>query len=203
MNAPLSKNWEAEMLHESVALDFVNTVSERPSDAPVERIGTPAALVRWGMLAGLLSGAEAKALEKQSAGARAEKAVAEAIRLRDALYRTFTAVAYEKTPAPADLELVTALAAEASARRHLVAKRGAPAQWSWQPIEELRDLTLRAAWDAAEVLTQKQPDRLRLCGECLWVFYDGSKNGSRRWCNMSACGNRAKARRHYARVRDA
>ena len=39
--------------------------------------------------------------------------------------------------------------------------------------------------------------RLRLCGSqsCRWAFYDRSKNHSARWCSMSSCGNRAKARR--------
>jgi len=30
---------------------------------------------------------------------------------------------------------------------------------------------------------------------------DESRNGSRRWCSMKDCGNRAKARRHYHRVK--
>jgi predicted RNA-binding Zn ribbon-like protein len=39
--------------------------------------------------------------------------------------------------------------------------------------------------------------RLRLCGspECRWAFYDRSKNHSSRWCSMTSCGNREKARR--------
>ena len=39
--------------------------------------------------------------------------------------------------------------------------------------------------------------RLKLCGSstCRWAFYDRSKNHSGRWCDMSSCGNRAKARR--------
>jgi predicted RNA-binding Zn ribbon-like protein len=37
--------------------------------------------------------------------------------------------------------------------------------------------------------------------KCLWLFLDDSKNGTRRWCSMSACGNRAKAHRHYARLK--
>jgi predicted RNA-binding Zn ribbon-like protein len=36
----------------------------------------------------------------------------------------------------------------------------------------------------------------------MWLFVDESKNGTRRWCDMTACGNRAKARRHYLRSRD-
>jgi predicted RNA-binding Zn ribbon-like protein len=42
------------------------------------------------------------------------------------------------------------------------------------------------------------PDRARVkecaASDCHWVFLDASRNGSRRWCDMKACGNRAKAR---------
>lgn len=60
------------------------------------------------------------------------------------------------------------------------------------------------SWYAAEnwlLLAADRPDRIRPCanGSCLLHFYDVSKNGTRRWCSMSACGNRAKAQRHYAR----
>lgn len=38
--------------------------------------------------------------------------------------------------------------------------------------------------------------RVRRCPahDCAWVFWDSSKNASRRWCTMRVCGNRAKAR---------
>ena len=35
---------------------------------------------------------------------------------------------------------------------------------------------------------------------CAWLFIDTSKNRTRRWCDMAICGNRAKARRHYAKI---
>ena len=49
----------------------------------------------------------------------------------------------------------------------------------------------------------ENPDRLRVCANpsCRWVFYDSSRTGRRRWCDMSTCGNRAKAARHRARKR--
>jgi predicted RNA-binding Zn ribbon-like protein len=39
--------------------------------------------------------------------------------------------------------------------------------------------------------------QLKLCGSasCRWAFYDRSKNHSSRWCSMTSCGNREKARR--------
>jgi len=59
------------------------------------------------------------------------------------------------------------------------------------------------AHDAAELLASDQLPRLRECAadDCCWLFLDESKNRSRVWCDMRVCGNRAKARRHYARTR--
>ena len=44
-------------------------------------------------------------------------------------------------------------------------------------------------------------ERVKICpaDDCLWAFYDESRNGSRQWCSMAVCGNRAKARAHRAR----
>lgn len=43
--------------------------------------------------------------------------------------------------------------------------------------------------------------RFRICAndDCRWAFEDTSRAGRRRWCDMSSCGNAAKARRHRAR----
>ena len=44
-------------------------------------------------------------------------------------------------------------------------------------------------------------DRMKACAHdpCSWVFYDQSKNRSKRWCRMDTCGNIEKARAHRAR----
>ena len=36
---------------------------------------------------------------------------------------------------------------------------------------------------------------------CVRVFYDASRNGKRRWCEMATCGNRAKAARHRRKLK--
>jgi predicted RNA-binding Zn ribbon-like protein len=45
--------------------------------------------------------------------------------------------------------------------------------------------------------------RLKACrgADCRWVFIDGSRTTSRRWCDMAACGNRAKGETFRARHR--
>lgn len=44
-------------------------------------------------------------------------------------------------------------------------------------------------------------DRLKACRRCRWAFYDHSRNRSGRWCVMSICGNRVKARTYRAHHR--
>lgn len=44
-------------------------------------------------------------------------------------------------------------------------------------------------------------ERLRTCRRCHWVFHDTSRNRSRQWCSMSACGGRSKARAYRERRR--
>lgn len=52
------------------------------------------------------------------------------------------------------------------------------------------------AWAAVNLLRDGELHRLKQCppDDCRWLFIDRSKNGSRRWCEMATCGNRAKAR---------
>ncbi|MBL7259537.1 CGNR zinc finger domain-containing protein [Paractinoplanes lichenicola] len=54
------------------------------------------------------------------------------------------------------------------------------------------------AWDELE---RSRPGRLRPCAnaECALFLLDRSKSNSARWCSMSSCGNKLKARRHYQR----
>ncbi|MEV8315501.1 CGNR zinc finger domain-containing protein [Streptomyces sp. NPDC059900] len=72
---------------------------------------------------------------------------------------------------------------------------------------EFADPAWGAAWLAARdylSLLAAAPDRIRGCAHesCVLHFFDTSRNGTRRWCSMAACGNRAKASRHYARSRE-
>jgi len=52
-------------------------------------------------------------------------------------------------------------------------------------------------------LAAGRPDRFRICANdrCRWTFFDSSPTGRRRWCDMSTCGNQAKAARHRAKTR--
>jgi predicted RNA-binding Zn ribbon-like protein len=57
------------------------------------------------------------------------------------------------------------------------------------------------ALSAAQFLAEGELDRLKLCANpgCRWMFYDETKNRSRRWCGP--CGNVDKVRRYRERQR--
>ena len=67
--------------------------------------------------------------------------------------------------------------------------------------DNVERLAIEAVVDAIDVAGER-PERLRVCehADCVLWFLDTSKAGRRRWCSMESCGNRAKAKRHYART---
>ncbi|WP_030438314.1 CGNR zinc finger domain-containing protein [Actinoplanes subtropicus] len=72
--------------------------------------------------------------------------------------------------------------------------RGAPSLRADEPGDLARDIS--AATVAALLRATARPGwpRVKACrgDDCRWVFVDGSRNSSRRWCAMANCGNRAK-----------
>ncbi len=63
-------------------------------------------------------------------------------------------------------------------------------------------LDAATALSALSLITVAEPERLKICPNCTWLFLDRSRNRSRTWCDMTVCGNRAKASRHYRRQKE-
>lgn len=187
-----------------LCLDFVNTLGDRPVAQPEEEdLHSYADLVAWSEAAGLLSGDDAAHLlrgaERRSADAVATFTAA--ISFREATYAVFSAGAADAEP-PADaLAVVNRAIAEAMAHARLSPVNG-HFIWEWERDPSALGAILRpVVWSVAELLTSEELHRVHECAgpDCGWLFVDTSKNGSRRWCDMRTCGNRAKARRHRAR----
>jgi putative endopeptidase len=189
----------------ALCLDFANSWGDRRRPESDRLDGYPA-LLDFARAAGLLDRAAAARLARRARGepAAAARAFDEARRLREALYRVFSAQAHGRRVAAADLDAVNHALHEALP--HLrVTRRGGGYAWDWRRGGgEPLDAPLRPiARSAAELLTSADVARVRECdgATCTWLFLDSSRNRSRRWCSMESCGNRAKARRHYHRQR--
>lgn len=68
------------------------------------------------------------------------------------------------------------------------------------PIQDALAVIAEAIVDE---LAAGRPERFRICANdrCRWTFFDSSPTGRRRWCDMTTCGNQAKAARHRAKAR--
>jgi predicted RNA-binding Zn ribbon-like protein len=192
-----------DLLGGRLAIDFVNTVSGKRLREPIERLNDYADLLSWAEQVGIVSGATGKSLRRSAREhSRAADAVLErAKEFREALFRIFRAVAEKGRPDKTDLSRLNRELAEAF--DHLeVAEGSGRFSWRFTGEDELASVLWPVARSASEVLLQDDPSRLRMCEDpngCGWLFFDETRNGQRRWCSMKDCGNRAKARRFYAK----
>lgn len=185
-----------------LCLDFANSRYWRGTDQPTETLETFNDVFTWLAAANALDSRTVEALKQNWQPSDADHA--ETIQLREALYRIFTAVAAHAEPASADIEIFNRKLTAAPARTQLVKQEGAYL-WRANLKPQLPDLLAPILWTAGDMLAEPRRDRVRLCAneKCVWLFLDDSKSGTRRWCDMKACGNRAKAHRHYEKKKKA
>jgi predicted RNA-binding Zn ribbon-like protein len=188
-----------------VALDFANTGSLEGAP-PSERLRSYRDLVTFALRTELIG--PARAVELRAEAERRPDAAAtvleKALALRAGLDRMFTAVAASRQPAGEDVEVLNGFLEEGMRFRRLEPDDRC-CGWTWSVGDEpLAQMLWPIANEAADLLVAGDLDRVKACGNdtCGWLFVDMSRNRSRRWCDMKDCGNRAKARRHYARQKD-
>jgi predicted RNA-binding Zn ribbon-like protein len=184
-----------------LCLDFANT-----RDSSGEHVASYADLLAFARQSHLITPRNADWLQA-AAGAdpsNAQSVLDRALQLRAAIYAIFSALAANHVPPDAGLqELNAELGLTLGHARVLREDDGYRWGWAGQALDAPLWPVTRSA---ADVLTSDlDRPRIRECGgsECQWLFLDTSKNRSRQWCSMAACGNRAKARRHYQRRRTA
>lgn len=186
-------------------LDFVNTVAWRGLPEPRERLrGYGDLLVLCGRLV-LLSGRDRTRLMRlaRRQPVRAERAVERACEIRESLHRLLLAWRSGTRPGSGDVAVLNAALAAAPRRDHLVWRRGRVAWHRHSGADDLESPLWPLLWSGADLLVQGEPAHLGVCAaeDCGWLFYDSRRGPRRRWCSMSACGNRAKARRFQTRPR--
>jgi predicted RNA-binding Zn ribbon-like protein len=179
------------------ALDFVNTLDERPSGAPVENLATYGDLVRFAELAGLIEASASNRLRLLE-GPNCSRIARRARELREHLHAILAAAHSGKTVPKASLDAIGSEVRRAHAARVLVATATLNAvRHSWiRPSSP--EVPLHACALAIEtLLVMADHTRIRKCGasDCEVYFIDTSKSHRRQWCSMQNCGNREKQRR--------
>jgi predicted RNA-binding Zn ribbon-like protein len=190
-----------------LCLGFANTMENRLTGHPVERLNSYGDLVAWAREHGILSAQEAEQLAQEAVRRPVEAAstLARAMVLREAIYRIFSAVAAERSPEASDMMTLNIALAGALAVLHIVATEQGFA-WAWsRGGVGLERVLWPIILSTVNLLTSNELPAVRECAapNCGWLFLDTTRNRSRRWCDMLVCGNRAKARRHYERTKQA
>jgi predicted RNA-binding Zn ribbon-like protein len=205
-----------------VALDLVNTVSWRLDPArTVDRVPDFAALLAWCRRAGVVDAGAADAIGRAAAGdpPAAERSARAARRLRERVYEVLAELAAGGASAgwsaaggeppalaaggePLGAALRALRPALADAVRHAELTASVPTRW-WIDPATPADVPRVLALATLELLGSAAARAVSRCegAGCGWLFLDHSRNHSRRWCSAGDCGNRERARRHYARTR--
>lgn len=176
------------------ALDLVNSEwwygrgPDGIEDQLLEPAWVDAFLERWGFA------------EVGSPTARQRRTLSE---LRALLRRLVTGAAAGETPAAPDLDELNRISGAPSLHRRVTVEGG---ELTVDVVPERRDwrwVCSEIATSFAELLQDGEYERIKLCanGECLWAFYDESKNRRRRWCGSPSCGDLDKVRRFRERQR--
>ena len=182
-----------------LCLDFANTVGDRCTE-PVEHLGSYGDFVAWAEQAGATTARAARGLRRAAAArpAVARRVLADAIRLREAIYRVFAAVGSGRAPRSQDLTILNAAVPAAFERSRLVASPGGFTLAADVSTDDLAAPLTPIVRSAVDLLTSpSEVERVRTCAAvtCAWLFLDTTKNRARRWCDMKVCGNREKVRR--------
>ncbi|WP_123041751.1 CGNR zinc finger domain-containing protein [Cohnella candidum] len=122
-------------------------------------------------------------------------------RLRESMLRIVEAFAAGESAEPADLETLNRFLEAGPIVRRVAAQESG---YSLEAVPLLQDWTGIAAEIAASfgrLLAEGESDRLRICDnpDCRWVYYDETRNRSKRYCDDKMCGNLMKVRRFRAR----
>lgn len=185
-------------------LDFVNTVTGRDR-TPRDWLDGYGRFLEWAGHLGLVHDEMLRALARMAeanAGAASE-ALRRAKELREALFLIITAMISGKVPPKGAVDSLSqywragAVAHELRYTEHDVRLEIRAAAIDLDLISSL------IAYRFVAIVLPEPRERLRICaGEnCSWLFLDRSKAGRRRWCDMAVCGNSAKSRRFYERMR--
>lgn len=184
-------------------LDFLNTL-DTDNGFPVETLPTLDDALTWFVDRGVIhrEGADRVRAKAATQTAAAAKDLDRIHTVRDALREVAEAIAEHRAPRASALNTVN----RALHARQVIELVPAPDGCSvdhrhvGDPID---DALARLAEPLVSELTGGHPERIRVCASdtCDWIFYDASRTARRRWCDMSTCGNRAKAARHRARTK--
>jgi predicted RNA-binding Zn ribbon-like protein len=178
----------------STCIDFCNTLDHKYTPPKYDLIPNYASTLQWGQAAGILP------LSFQGAAADGQQSIARIYDMRSLISSLLLPFTCSGIPNETELTAFNTCLREVNESMKIISTGGGYTLIC-SAVDPLAQIVCAVVRSTADLLLSNQLEQLKQCGECGWLFYDTSRNQSRRWCDMNSCGNRAKARRHYERVR--
>jgi predicted RNA-binding Zn ribbon-like protein len=184
------------------ALDFLNTRPVLSGEEPAELLPDFAALLRWFRAAGMLGPREAAGLRRQwGASERARRTLGSLHQLRESLRKEILKFEAGGDIQRGIIEEINQLMAQHPMRTRLTPREDGFKTEAYFDPRAPEDLLGPVAHSIAALFAGLDRNRIRKCSNCVLHFHDTSKKGTRRWCSMQMCGNRAKVAAYAARHR--
>jgi predicted RNA-binding Zn ribbon-like protein len=180
-------------------VDFVNTLPVIDGQ-PTELLPDASALARWLVAAGLCPASlieDGKALRSKS-GRKDMKAL---LAFREFARSELLTIEDGSAVTPDFVACVNEHLKNHPTVSRLSIRKGSISKETRFEPKRPNDVFGPLAEDVAQLLTNRDLQRLRKCSSCALHFLDTSKKGTRRWCSMAMCGNRSKVAAYSRRVK--
>jgi predicted RNA-binding Zn ribbon-like protein len=181
-------------------LDFLNTRPVMDGEA-VELLPDGSALAHWLGVAGLVNERDSARLARRWAAPEFAAAIEELRQFRESVREAVLKIEEGDSVSLGALKNVNRLlAAYPYVDQVVETDSGLERRPHFAPeVPAHAFAPLVAAF--ADLLTATPASRVRKCNSCVLHFYDTSKKGTRVWCSMNLCGNRAKVAAYADRKR--
>src|SRR6056297_2876339 len=179
-----------------ISLDFINTISWPGTSKEHDWFDQPENVSAWAVAAGIISEDIRFKLDNKPK-TKLAKELSQVHNIRRNLTLILRPLSLGEQPESPAFEVLNELIHIAMRHRYLTNEF----QWVWDDPQTLYEILYPVIWNAAHVLTNLDHTRIGHCTSCKCVFYDTTRNRSRKWCDMEDCGSLHKALRYYHRTK--
>jgi predicted RNA-binding Zn ribbon-like protein len=195
---PGSYDGTYKLVGDEISFDLINTISWKGTEREHDWLDRPKNFIDWAVAVGLIDTRKARVFKRRSMADLA-KAMEMVRTIRNDLFNVLFPLAVKEKPSRKAMIKFEAWIQRIVRHRHIDISSY---QWIWNDPCSFAEILFPVIWNASHIITGVDHSRIRNCPACNWIFYDRTRNRSRRWCDMEDCGSRDKSLRYYHRQND-
>jgi len=186
-----------------LCLDFINTVNNRKTEAYIEYLSSYDDLLHWTGRVEMLTPDQIMTLRSIAAkdALKTGKIWIKILEARETLYNLILSLVKQEFPSKIIVVAYNKLLSHSLRKLQLNFAHPQYPGMEWKVKNDLELPLYPIIKSMYDLLTSNLIHKVKECSACGWLYFDRSKNNSRRWCNMLTCGSLNKSRNFYQRQR--